>query len=135
MVKLSQVQPNDEELRVILEAGFVLREAGRLDDAEAVFRGVTELLPTSDVPRVALGTVELKRQHFTEAQTLYHEALRLNPESLYARVHIAEWLLFQNQREAAEVELREIIRLDPDSPHSHTARLLLDAADLISRRG
>ncbi|HEV2763179.1 MAG TPA: tetratricopeptide repeat protein [Pyrinomonadaceae bacterium] len=128
---MSQVQPSDAELRVMLEAGFVLREAARFDEAETVFRGVTELLPASDVPRVALGTVELQRGRFAEAQTLCEEALRLNPSSLYARVHRAEALLFQQRREEAETELREVIETDPASPHSRTARALLEAADII----
>jgi tetratricopeptide (TPR) repeat protein len=130
-MKLSHVKPSDEELRVILESGFVLREAGRLDDADAVFRGALELLPDSDVPRVALGTVELQRGRFERALEACDEALRLRPESLYARVHRAEALLFQRRREEAEAELRAVISTDADSPHSRTARALLDAADMI----
>ncbi|HEX8294325.1 MAG TPA: tetratricopeptide repeat protein, partial [Pyrinomonadaceae bacterium] len=108
-MRLTHVRPSDEELRVILESGFVLREAGRLEDADAVFRGALELLPDSDVPRVALGTVELQRGRFAEAQALCEEALRLRPASLYARVHRAESLLFQQRRDEAEDELREIV--------------------------
>ncbi|HEX8474461.1 MAG TPA: tetratricopeptide repeat protein [Pyrinomonadaceae bacterium] len=130
-MKLSDVKPADEELRVLLEAGFVLREAGKLDEAEEVFRGAMELLPQSDVPRVALGTVELRRGRFAEAQAACDEALRLRPESLYARVHRAEALLFQQSRAEAEAELQEIIEADPASPHSRTARALIEAADLI----
>lgn len=130
-MKLSQVQPTDEELRVILESGFVLREAGKFDDAEAVFRGAMELIPDSDVPLVALGTVELLRGRFAEAEAACAEALRLKPDSLYARVHLAEALLFQRRREEAEAQLQEIIAAGHDSPHSRTAHALLDAADMI----
>ncbi len=118
----------------MLEAGFVLREANRSDDAETIFRGVMELLPDSDVPHVALGTVEIQRGRFAEAQAACEEALRLNPDSLYARVHHAEAFLFQQKRGEAESELNEIIASDPESPHSRTARALLDAADLITSR-
>ena len=134
-MRLTHVRPSDEELRVILESGFVLREAGRLDDADAVFRGALELLPDSDVPRVALGTVELQRGRFAEAQALCEEALRVRPESLYARVHRAESLLFQRRRDEAEEELREVMAAEPDSPHARTARALLEAADLICAAG
>lgn len=130
-MKLNQVQPSDEELRVMLEAGFVLREAGRFDDAETVFRGVVELLPESEVPRVALGTVELQRGRFADALAICEEALRLQPDSLYARVHHAEALLFGQRREEAEAELKKVIASDANSPHSRTAQALLDAADLI----
>ena len=130
-MKLRDVQPAEEELRVIMEAGFVLREAGKFDAAEAVFRGMMELLPQSEVPRVALGTVELQRGRFAEALAACEEALRLRPDSLYAHVHHAEALLFQQRRAEAEAELQEVIATDPASPHSRTARALLDAADLI----
>jgi predicted Zn-dependent protease len=130
-MRLCEVQADDEELRVILEAGYVLREAGRLDDAEKVFRGAIALMPASDVPRVALGTVHLQRGRFADAQAACEEALRHCPESLYARVHYAESLLFQQKRAEAEAELSVVIAADPDSPHSRTARALLEAASLI----
>ena len=134
-MRLQDVRPGDEELRLMLEAGFVLREANRLDDAESIFRGVIEVLPDSDVPRVALGTGELPRGRCAAAQAACADALRLDPGSLYARVHHAEALLFQQKRDEAEGELNEIIASDPESPHSRTARALLDAADMISARG
>lgn len=129
---MSQIQPSDAELRVMLEAGFVLREAGKFGEAETLFRGVMELMPASDVPRVALGTVELQRGRFTEALAACEDALRVRPSSLYARVHHAEALLFQGRRAEAETELQEVIAADPNSAHSRTARALLDAADLIT---
>ena len=133
-LKLSQVEPSEDELRVLLEAAFVLREAGRFDDAAAVCRGVYELTPDSEVALVALGSVELQRGNFDQAVAVYEDALRKHPESLYARVQRAEALLFQRRREEAEAELNAIIDLGASSPHSRTARALLDAADLICGR-
>jgi predicted Zn-dependent protease len=130
-MKRTEIKPGDEELRVILESGFVLRDAGRLDDAEAVFAGMIELLPESELPHVALGTIKLQRGEFAEAQNACEEGLALKPGSLYARVHRAEALLFQGRRSEAESELREVIATDPQSAHSRTAQALLDAADLI----
>ncbi|HET6976006.1 MAG TPA: tetratricopeptide repeat protein [Pyrinomonadaceae bacterium] len=134
-MKLDQVSPSDQELRVILEAGFALRYARRLDEAADIFNGVMALRPESDLPRVALGTVELERGNFAGAQAACEEALRRDPQSLYARVHRAEALLFQRQRSEAENELNSIIATDPESPHSRTARALLEAADLICAAG
>jgi predicted Zn-dependent protease len=130
-MKLDQVKATDEELRVILEIGFALRYARRLDEAAEVFHGVVELLPDADVPRVALATLALDRGKFVEAQAGCEEALRRRPESLYARVHRAEALLFQKRRTEAETELNAIIAADPESAHSRTAKALLQAADLI----
>lgn len=129
---IKEIPVSNEELRVMLETGFILREAAKFNEAEAIFRGVMEFLPDSDVPQVGLGTVYLQRGDFETASEICEKALETNPESLYARVHYAEALLFARRREEAESKLREIIGENPDSPHSQTAQALLDAADLIS---
>jgi tetratricopeptide (TPR) repeat protein len=129
---IAEIPVSNEELRVMLETGYILREAAKFNEAEAIFRGVMEFLPDSDVPQVGLGTVFLQRGDFESAEEICEKALEKNPESLYARVHHAEALLFGRRREEAESKLREIIDENPDSPHSQTAQALLDAADLIS---
>lgn len=131
-MKISDVKASDEELRVILEIGFLLREMGKFDEAEQIFRGATELIPDSDVPYVGLGTVEFQQRNFANAHSAYNRALEIKPESIYARVHRAEAWLFEGERTRAEQELNEIIQNNPDSPHSRTASALLEAADLIS---
>ncbi len=129
---LNEISVDAEQLRVMLETGYILREAARFDEAEAVFRGVMELMPDSEVPRVGLGTVYLQRGDFAEAETICRQAFEDHPNSDYARVHYGEALLFGKQREKAETELLEVIRKDPGSPHGKTARALLDAADIVA---
>lgn len=129
---LNEISVDAEQLRVMLETGYILREAARFDEAEAVFRGVMELMPDSEVPRVGLGTVYLQRGDFAEAESICRQAFEDHPNSGYARVHYGEALLFGKQREKAETELREVIRKDPDSPHGKTAQALLDAADIVA---
>jgi len=131
---IKEVPVSDQELRVLLETGYILREAAKFDDAEAVFRGVIELLPDSEVPQVGLGTVFLQRGDFETAEEICRTATETNPSSLYARVHFAEALLFEKKRDEAEEILRTIISDNPDSPHTYTAQALLDAADSISPR-
>ena len=130
-MRLQDIKAGDEELRVMIESGLVLREAGRLDEAEKIFLGVNELVPHSDVPLVALSSIAARRGNFEEALRLCDKALQEVPESLYARVNRAEILLYQQKREEAEIELREIIETYPDSPHSKTAEVLLDVAQMI----
>ena len=132
-MEFKQVKTGDEELRVMLESGLVLREAGRLEEAEKVFQGVRELAPASEVPLVVLSSVAVRRGNFDEALRLCEEALAKEPSSLFARVSRAEVLLYQQKRAEAEKELREIIEFAPESPHSRTARALLDAAQLMEQ--
>lgn len=131
-MKVEAVKTDDEELRVMLESGIVLREAGRLDEAERIFAGVRELAPKSDVPLVALSSIAARRNDFDEALRLCDEAQRLEPSSVFARVSRAEILLYRKQTEQAETELREIVEQNPDSPHARTAQSLLNVAQMIS---
>ena len=131
---IKEVPVSDQELRVLLETGYILREAAKFDDSEAVFRGVIELLPDSEVPQVGLGTVFLQKGDFETAEDICRTATETNPSSLYAKVHLAEALLFERKRDEAEEILNSIISENPDSPHSNTAQALLDAADSISPR-
>lgn len=131
-MKFADVKPSDEELRVLMEAGFLLREMSRFDEAAEVFRGAAELIEDSDVPLVGLGTVEFQQRNFDQAHAAYEKALALKPNSLYARVHRAEAWLFAGDRTRAETELREVIAADSESPHSRTAQALLDIADVIN---
>ena len=131
-MNIKDIPVDAEQLRVMLETGFILREAARFDEAEAVFRGVMELMPDSDVPRVGLGTVYLQRGDFAGAEAICEQTVADHPESDYARVHYAEALLFGRQREKAETHLHDVIRKNPDSPHARTARALLDAADIVA---
>jgi tetratricopeptide (TPR) repeat protein len=131
-MRFNDVQRSDDSLRVMHEVGFILRDASRFDDAKAIFSGLIEFLPKSEVPRVALGTVELQRGNFELAQIACEDALKINPDSAYARVHRAESLLFQKKREEAESELNLVIKNDANSPHSRTAQALLDVVHLVS---
>jgi hypothetical protein len=38
-MKFEDVKPTDEELRVLLEIGFLLREMSKFDDAAQIFKG------------------------------------------------------------------------------------------------
>ena len=131
-MKFTEVKISDDELRVILEIGFLLREMSQFGEAAEIFRGAAELIPDSEVPLVGLGTVEFQQRNFVDAHQAYTRALEIKPQSLYALVHQAEAWLFEGQRERAEEQLHEIIAADSDSPHSRTAQALLDAADIIS---
>lgn len=116
---------------MLLESGLLLREAGRLEEAEKIFFGVSELAPRSEVPLVALSTIAVRRGKLDEAMHLCEEALAKQPSSVFARVNHAEILLYQKKRDEAERELREIITTFPESPHARTAQSLLDASRLM----
>ncbi len=130
-MKVSELKPTSEELRIMLETGFILRESAKFDAAESVFLGCIEFMPDSEVPKVGLGTVFLQKGDFELAVLNCKNALELNPESDYARVHYGEALLFRNRRDEAEIELRMVIDKSPNSAYARTAQNLLDSADFL----
>lgn len=131
-MKVKDIETTKEELRVMLETGFILREAANFEDAEAVFKGCVELLPDSEVPLVGLGTVYLQKGDFNLALESCKEALDCNPESSYAKVHYAEALLFQKRREEAEEVLIEVLEDSPDTTYAKTAENLLEVSNMLS---
>jgi predicted Zn-dependent protease len=131
-MKLEEVKVSDEELRVMLESGLILREAGRLDEAEKIFAGVREIVPESDVPLVALSSIAVRRGDFETALRLCEEAMQNAPNSVFAQVNHAEILLYQKKYDEADRELREIIENNPDSAHKRTAESLLEVMRTIS---
>ena len=72
------IQPSREEIAFLMEAGVIYRDAKRFPEAEEVFRGVRALSPRSDVPEVALGTVQF-------AQVLGSDTLVLDVEAAARR--------------------------------------------------
>ena len=130
-MKFSEVSPTDEELKLLLEVGFVLRESGRFTDAATIFRGAAEFLPGSVVPQVALGTVYLQQGLFASAEATLAEVLQSHPESSYARFHYAEALLFQQRREEGIAQLESLCAKEVDPPQQRAAQALFEIADLI----
>jgi predicted Zn-dependent protease len=130
-VGLEEIQPTLKEIRVILELGYFLRDIARYDEAEELFQGLIILLPTHDLPRVALSTIELRRGRVNRAEQICLETLELYPDSLYARIHRAVALLFLRRSIEAEAILREVIELDSESPHSRTAINLLELINSV----
>ncbi|MFN0120271.1 MAG: tetratricopeptide repeat protein [Blastocatellia bacterium] len=133
-MKLAQVQPDPDQLKTVLEIAFALCDLGRGGEAADIFRGVAALMPSSAVPLVGLARTYIQAGQYAAAQVACEDGLRAEPDSGYARVHRAEALLFQGARMEAESELEAVLEAEPDSPHGHTARALLDAAPVICRQ-
>ena len=125
------LQPTRDDLQALLEAGFILRAAGRLDDAQVVFQGVQALSPTSAVAEVALGTVDFQRGDYDKARRRYERVLEANPRDAWAWAHLGEAELFAKREEQARAALDKAVELDSKGPNGALARRLLKLADEI----
>jgi tetratricopeptide (TPR) repeat protein len=120
------VDPSKEEIGVLMEAGIIYRDLRNFEAAREVFSGVQALLPKSDAPHVALGTVSFKEGDFEGADRHYRLALEVNPRSAYAFAHLAELEAMRGNSDKARQHVQEAIKLDPRGPFGKMARSLLN---------
>jgi tetratricopeptide (TPR) repeat protein len=126
------VNPSNEELAFLMETGLLYRDLQKHQEACDVFKGVRALLPSSEVPEVALGTIAFQQGDFESAGRHYRRALELNPSSAWAHAHLGELALFQTDKERARAYLEVAIDLDPLGDHGKLARSLLDFVDAVT---
>lgn len=125
------VEPGRDELQVLLEAGFLLRDARRFDDARIVFQGVQALAPTATAAEVGLGTVAFHEGDFETAKEHYRRALERNARDAWAMAHLGEAELFSKRPVEAREILERAVQLDPQGPNSVMARRLIQLSEQV----
>ena len=125
------VTVSNEELSLLLEAGFIYRDRNKFQEARDVFEGVQALLPQNEVVDVALGTVEFHQGHFDAAIKYYAKALEKNARSAYAYAHLGEAYLFKLKKQEARRYLSKAIELDPRGDYGRLARTLVEFSDAV----
>jgi Tfp pilus assembly protein PilF len=101
--------------------GARLLKARRLEDAEAVFRSVLELHPTSAVARYSLATIHYARGEHVQATEELLKVLEIDPGSVDARYSLAIVHGKLGEHDQAELQLQEVLRLAPDHERARTA--------------
>jgi tetratricopeptide (TPR) repeat protein len=117
-----------DEVALLLEAGFIYRDARRLTEAREVFAGVRALQPANEVAEIALGTVAFQEGNYDTARRHYRKALEINPQSAFAYTHLGETEMYARNHDAAQVHLKKAIELDPRGSFGKLARTLLTVA-------
>jgi Flp pilus assembly protein TadD len=126
------VTPSPGEIELLMEAGYILRDAGRFDEARDVFRGVRALRPGSEIPEVALGTVCFQQGDFRAASRHYRRALETNPSCALAHAHLGELRLFEKDKDGARGHLKKAVDLDPRGPVRPLADSLLELVEVVT---
>jgi len=120
------IPADSEDLRLMLEAGYLYLAMKRFKEAKEVFEGVSALVPQSDVPLVGLGNVYFVECKFSEAIKIYQKALKLVPNSAFAMAYLGEAYFFNGQKEQALKVLNESSKIDPEGKSGDFARSLLE---------
>jgi tetratricopeptide (TPR) repeat protein len=91
-----------------------LMKANRLERAEELYWKILAERPDEYTALVNLAELCLRRKRPAEARALWDRAVEVEPEVVHGRFGLARSLLAISKFDAAEVELREVLRLDPD---------------------
>lgn len=125
----SLVPTTRQQAMILLEAGYLWMDMAKFDLAKEVLTGAAALMPKSEVPQLALGTLEFVQGKHDKALQAFRVAQRLAPKSGLPRAHCGEALLFMGKVQEASKELKAAIDLDPEGDGAKLAQALLDARD------
>ena len=99
--------------------GHVLRQMGRLEEAEACCRRALELQPDNAACHHNLGAALAARDQFAEAETCLRRALELQPDFPEAHNNLGTTLGNLGRFAEAEASCRRALELRPDDPEFH----------------
>jgi tetratricopeptide (TPR) repeat protein len=134
MIKGKGLQTPVKEIKLMLEAGYIYRYAGRYRDARDIFQGVRALLPDKDVADLALAGIYLDEGKLNEAEAHCRRALELNRSSA-AYAQLAEIQLLRKDVNSARQSLKKSIEISPSGPTALLAKTLTKLADKIDSKG
>lgn len=126
----SLVPVSKQQAMVMLEAGYLWMDMGKYDKARDVLQGAAALMPKSEVPQLALGTLEFVQGHHEKALQAYRAAQRLAPKSALPRAHAGEALLFMGKVNEAVKELKAAMDVEPDGDGAQLAKALMEAKEI-----
>jgi tetratricopeptide (TPR) repeat protein len=116
-----QMMSHDQHQQVesALAQAMAHHQAGRLVDAERIYR--TILATTPDEPRALhfLGVIALQTGHLSDAEAMLRRALKRAPDMADACSNLGLVLAATSRREEAIVLFERAIALRPDYPEAH----------------
>ena len=132
-----------ERLRYLGEAGYLCLYRGELDQAQAIFEGLTDLVPLDPVGSLGLAEVHLAHDQPRKAEGAARKAAECPGNSAETMALAYElWgkaLLFLDRSAEAEKVLARAIEVAPDSPAARSARelpqLFRDLREAIRKSG
>ena len=109
------MQPIDQRLAQAAQ----LHQAGRLGEAEPLYRGILQEQPDHPHALHLLGVLAHQTGHHVPAADLIRAALVSHGPHPVFHANLASVYLSLNQLEEAATQAREAIRLKPDQPDAH----------------
>ncbi len=105
----------------LLERARTARGAGRLEDAEILYRDLAQIRPRDADVLAEFAAVLDQAGRPGEAEPLYRDAVALDPEQALARFGLGVLRAREGNLPAAEYEFRASLEFRPDEPQTHAA--------------
>ena len=99
--------------RIERAAAFIVEN--RLDEAEQQLASVLRVAPDTAAALDLLGTVRAKQGRLDDAETLFTRAVRSDNQLIGAHMNLAYLYLLKGMPEKTALELKEVLRLDPEN--------------------
>jgi len=113
------------ELDRILRQGAALHDAGRFEEALAVYDNAADCWPNLALLWNNRGNTLLELQRWPEAAASYHRALKIAPTLHESRVALATCLQAMGHLREAAASCDAVLRAEPDHAEAHWNRALL----------
>ena len=114
-----------DELRLLLETGYLYMHMNRLKEAKEVFEGIIPLAPKNEVVYTSLANTLYALGQTDEAEKYYKIAIQLNPNNTFTLANYGDLLLFKGEIQKGKELLHKVIELAPNSPDANLATNLL----------
>ncbi len=121
----SLVPLSKQQAMLMLESAYLLMELGNVEHARETALGCVLLMPKSEVPHLALGSIEFNAQRYDKALQAYRAAQRLAPKSALPRAHCGEALQAMGKYAEAMKELNAATDIEPGSQGAQFALALM----------
>lgn len=118
-----------DDLVVMLEAGYIYLAMQKFQEAKDVFEGISTLVPSHEVPQVALSNVYFAQAKFLESIRTLKAALKGHEDSAFVWAHLGESQLFYGKKSEAIESLNKASTLEPKGQSGDFARSLLKLID------
>jgi tetratricopeptide (TPR) repeat protein len=115
----------NQDFLLIVEAGFAMLSAGRIQEALDIFEGCLEMLPDSELPLIGLARCYASVGKLQRAEDLARRAMKVKFRSPIARMNLAEILLMRGKKEEGIEMIKTVNDDNPESPLLEWKRAML----------
>ena len=121
------IQVPQHEVGLLMEAGYLFLELGAPKKAMDIFQGVAALVPSNEIPLIALGHLAFAQGKFEQALKYNEDALARNPDSALAKAHKGESLMFLGRHQEAMDILNAVLADSAAGVSQGFVKALIDA--------